>query len=74
MDAAPDDPVARLRLLECWLPLAQAESERCGWGYTGPVLEWLILRAAPALHQAQSLLAARAILWHSRDLRERAEP
>ncbi|MEI7772516.1 MAG: hypothetical protein WCI67_21180 [Chloroflexales bacterium] len=74
MDTDLEDPAARLRLLECWLPLAHAESERCGWGYAGPALEQLILRAAPALRQAPSLLAARAILWYSRDPRERAEP
>jgi len=59
-----DDPAARLRLLESWLPLAQWESDAQGWGYDGPGLEQLILLAAPALRQAHSLIAARALLWH----------
>jgi hypothetical protein len=74
MDRTSADPVARLRLLESWLPLAQAERERYGWSDDGPALEQLILRAAPALSQAHSLLAARALLWHYHDHGEREEP
>lgn len=64
MDDTPADIAARLRLLESWLPLAQAESERNGWGYDSSALERLILLAAPSLREAPTLLAARACFWH----------
>lgn len=69
-----DDPGARLRLLESWLPLVHAESERYGWGYDGPGMERLILLAAPALRHAPSLLAARALLWHYHQQLQRGAP
>ncbi len=64
MAVTVSDPVASLRLLECWLPLAQDVNVTGGWGFTAPALEALILAAAPALVQAHSRLEARAILWH----------
>lgn len=73
MDETPPDIAARLRLLESWLPLAQAESERYGWGYDSPKLEQLILLAAPRLRAAPTLLAARALFWHYRQELERGE-
>ena len=74
MEAYPDDPGAKLRLLESWLPLAQWECEAQGWGYDGPGLERLILLAAPSLRQAPSLIAARALLWHYHERLQRGEP
>lgn len=59
--ATPPNP-ADLRLLECWLPLAQALREEEGWPDDAAAIEALILRAAPLLHGAPSLAAARAIL------------
>ncbi len=70
MDERPTD-AARLRLLESWLPLAQAENDRYGWGYDAPALERLILLAAPGLRDAPTLLAARACFWHSHHELER---
>ena len=58
------DTSVQLRLIESWLPLAQAENMRNGWGQDAPALEALIIAAAPALRLATSTLAARAILWH----------
>jgi hypothetical protein len=58
----PADDSAALRLLECWLPLAQALREEEGWRDGAAALEALILRAAPLLQGAPSLAAARAIL------------
>lgn len=64
MDAsAPATTAADLRLLEGWLPLAAAANARYGWGLGAAALEALILRAAPRLAQAESALAAAAILW-----------
>lgn len=62
--AAPPDAATRLRVLECWLPLAQALNASSGWGANAPALEAIILAAAPALAQARTDVAARAILWH----------
>jgi hypothetical protein len=73
MDDSSADTMARLRLLESWLPLAQAESERFSWGYDGPALERLILLAAPSLRQAPTLLAAQALFWHYHQHIERGE-
>ncbi|MFO7170406.1 MAG: hypothetical protein DIU80_020450 [Chloroflexota bacterium] len=61
----PDDPStdrSSLRLVECWLPLAQELNEAQGWGDDGPALERLILAAASALSSAVSVESARAIL------------
>ena len=56
-------PPEQLRLLEGWLPLAQAASRHYGLGLDAPALEALVLRAAPLLRQAGSPLAAHAMLW-----------
>ncbi len=53
---------SRLRLLECWLPLAQEVNDAEGWKCDGPSLEAIILVALPALRQACSTAEARAIL------------
>ena len=58
------DTTVQMRLIESWLPLAQAENTRNGWGHDGLTLEVLIIAAAPALRHATSTLSARAILWH----------
>ncbi|WP_129672712.1 hypothetical protein [Candidatus Chloroploca sp. Khr17] len=68
------DPNSRLRFLESWLPLAQAESERNGWGYDSATLERLVLRAAPSLHAVTNLLAARALFWYYQQGIEREPP
>jgi hypothetical protein len=59
-----DDANIRLRLLECWLPLAQESNLLYGWDYSASALEALILRAAPDLDKTRTLLEARVILWH----------
>ena len=64
MDSDPLDTAARLRLLECWLPLAQELNERHGWGYKPTALEALILEAAPALAKVVSAAEAHGILWY----------
>ena len=56
-------PTEQLRLLECWLPLAQALCERAGWSDGPAQIEALILAAAPALSRAGSPAEANAILW-----------
>lgn len=64
MTPLSSDRTARLRLLETWLPLVQHENGIHGWGYDAATLEALILVAAPALRQATTPLAARAVLWY----------
>lgn len=54
-----------LRILEIWLPLAQQENMVQKWGYDAAGLEALILASVPALRQAQTVLSARYILWHT---------
>lgn len=68
---APRD--AALRLLECWLPLAQALREAEGWDDTPEALAALVLDAAPLLRDAPSADAARAILavYHTARRRDR---
>ena len=51
-----------LRLLECWLPLAQELNEAQGWGDDTAALETLVLAATPALAAALDTTAARVIL------------
>ncbi len=58
------DTTVQMCLIESWLPLAQAENTRNGWGHDALALESLINAAAPALQHATSTLSARAILWH----------
>lgn len=74
MDETFPNTPAQLRLLESWLPLAQAASERYGWGYDSATLERLILLAAPSLRDAPTLLAAQALFWHYQQQIERGEP
>ncbi|MEN9933428.1 MAG: hypothetical protein RLZZ387_7 [Chloroflexota bacterium] len=62
MKTGPDHPDAVLRLLECWLPLAQELSETMDWGNDPQELERLIILAAPALAAAVDSASARAIL------------
>jgi hypothetical protein len=52
----------QVRLLECWLPLAQELNTTLGWGADAAALESLIARAAPALHMATTADHARAFL------------
>lgn len=59
--AGPRDD-ERLRLLECWLPLAQAVCARAGWREDAASLEALVLVAAPVLARARSAAEACAIL------------
>lgn len=63
MDNTSAGTMDRLRLLESWLPLAQAENEHNCWGYDGPALERLILLSEASLRGAPTLLAARAAFW-----------
>ncbi|MEI8308460.1 MAG: hypothetical protein WCF99_15485 [Chloroflexales bacterium] len=56
----------RLRLLENWLPLAQAENSEQHWELNAEQIEALIVIAAPALRAATNTLTARAILWYHR--------
>jgi len=61
----------RLRLLECWLPLAQQLNQDLGWERNPAELEALILAAAAELAQTDSATTARAVLWRQH-LRERS--
>ena len=65
--ALPD----QLRLLECWLPLAQQLNQDLGWQRSPTDLEALILAAAVNLTQTNSATTARTVLWHQH-LRERS--
>jgi hypothetical protein len=57
------DQEQRLRLLECWLPLAQQVMQDIGATYTPEKLEALILAAAVELAKTDSATTARAVLW-----------
>ena len=61
----------RLRLLECWLPLAQQLNQDLGWQRNPTDLEALIMAAASELAQTDSATTARAVLWRQH-LRERS--
>jgi hypothetical protein len=63
MPAHPTDRAARLRLLECWLPLAQQLNQDLGWQRTAAELEALILAAASDLARTDSATTARAVVW-----------
>jgi GAF domain-containing protein len=63
-----------LRLLECWLPLAQRLNQRYGWNDDAQALERLIVLAAPALALCADadeahlvLFIARGGVWQRRD-------
>jgi len=58
------EPDNRLRMLECWLPLAQEMNRTCGWGYEPPTIERLLLTALPDLSRTRTIFAARAVLWY----------
>jgi hypothetical protein len=64
----------RVRSLENWLPLAQAENIRHGWGLNATELEQLVLGASSALDLVESLLGARAVLWHQHRLQQEERP
>lgn len=64
-------PHDRLRLLECWLPLAQQLNQDLGWERNPTDLEALILATAAELAQTDSATTARAVLWRQH-LRERS--
>lgn len=53
---------ATLRLLECWMPLAQELNQTEQWGDNSAALERLILLAAPVLTAVDHVQTARAIL------------
>jgi hypothetical protein len=72
MASDPPDMAARLRLLECWLPLAQQLNQDLGWGRDPSELEALILAAASDLARTDSATTARAVLWRQH-LRDRSE-
>jgi hypothetical protein len=72
MVADPLDSAIRLRLLECWLPLAQQLNHDLGWGRSAAELEALILAAAADLARTDSATTARAVLWRQH-LRERSD-
>lgn len=64
---APNETApARVRILECWLPLAQDLNEYYEWGHDTPTLEALIMAVWPALALTPTPLAARAVLWRYR--------
>ena len=69
---ASEDTVARLRLLECWLPLAQQLNQDLEWGRTSTELEALILAASADLARTDSATTARAVLWQQH-LHERSD-
>jgi hypothetical protein len=72
MASDPLDTAIRLRLLECWLPLAQQLNQDLEWRRTPTELEALILAAATDLAQTDSATTARAVLWQQH-LRERSD-
>jgi len=57
-----EDRMERVRLIECWLPLAQAINQEQGWRYDAATLDLLIIIALPSLLRACSAAEARAIL------------
>jgi len=65
------DQPETLRLLGCWLPLAQQLNQDLGWERSAADLESLILAAAADLRQTDSATTARAVLWRQH-LRERS--
>jgi hypothetical protein len=68
------DPILRLRLLECWMPLAQQFNYDLGWSYAPRDLEMLIIDAASDLTHTDSAVTARAILWREHLRRQHEEP
>jgi len=56
------EDAAMLRLLECWMPLAQELNQTEKWGDDSAALERLIRLAAPVLTVVDHVQSARAIL------------
>ncbi|WP_448545192.1 hypothetical protein [Roseiflexus sp.] len=56
------EDAAMLRLLECWMPLAQELNQTEKWGDDSAALERLIRLAAPVLTAVDHVQSARAIL------------
>ena len=56
------EDAAMLRLLECWMPLAQELNQTEKWGDDSAALERLIRLAAPVLAAVDHVQSARAIL------------
>jgi hypothetical protein len=63
MSAESSLPRDRLRLLECWLPLAQQLNQDLGWERNPADLEALIFAAAVELAQTDCATTARALFW-----------
>lgn len=59
-------PAEELRLLECWLPLAQALNQRYGWNDNPSALEQLIRAAVPGLTLCTSVDEAHLVLFITR--------
>lgn len=59
------DHANRLRLLEAWLPLAQAMNTEFGWQLQAEALERIVLHAAPNLARITALADARAVLYYA---------
>ena len=67
------DDRTRLRMLECWLPLAQDTKQEQGWDCDSSTLEAIVLIALPALAQACNTVEARAILRRVYHLQQEAQ-
>ncbi len=74
MNHQDTDPTLRLRLIECWMPLAQQFNYDLAWSYAPHDLETLIIDAAPDLAHTDSAVTARAILWRQHLRRQHEEP
>ena len=68
------DHATRQRLLEFWLTLSQDLNDRYRWSHDARALEALLLAAAPALRQAQSVVEAHAILWYQHLVQQARQP
>jgi hypothetical protein len=64
MQSQPSTEDNRIRSLENWLPLVQAENIRHGWELNAAELEQLVHNTSAALDLTVSELGARAVLWH----------
>jgi hypothetical protein len=62
MSNPSSEDAAMLRLLECWMPLAQELNQTEKWGDDSAALERLIRLAAPVLTAVDHVQSARAIL------------
>lgn len=65
---------AVLRLVECWLPLAEDVNRVYGWHDEPAQLESLVMTALPSLMQASSLLEAHLVLWRCRQQKPGSVP